>query len=46
MRFFGDASLEEIASATGVSLGTVKSRLFHALEKMKKTLNLSALRGD
>jgi RNA polymerase sigma-70 factor (ECF subfamily) len=46
LRFFGDASLEEIASATGVSLGTVKSRLFHALEKMKKTLNLSALRGD
>lgn len=46
LRFFGDASLEEIASATGVSLGTVKSRLFHALEKMKKNLNLSVLRGD
>jgi len=46
LRFFGDASLEEIARATGVSLGTVKSRLFHALEKMKKTLNLSVLRGD
>ena len=46
LRFFGDASLEEIARATGTSLGTVKSRLFHALEKMKKTLNLSVLRGD
>lgn len=46
LRFFADASMEEIARATGVSLGTVKSRLFHALEKMKKTLNLSVLRGD
>jgi len=46
LRFFADASLEEIASATGVSLGTVKSRLFHALKKMKKTLNLSVLHGD
>jgi RNA polymerase sigma-70 factor, ECF subfamily len=43
LRFFGDASLEEIARATGVSLGTVKSRLFHALEKFKKTMNLSGL---
>lgn len=36
LRFFADAPLEEIASTLRCSLGTVKSRLFHALEKLRK----------
>ena len=35
LRFFADASLEEIAVATGCAPGTVKSRLHHALEKLR-----------
>lgn len=35
LRFFADASLEEIAAATGCAPGTVKSRLHHALEKLR-----------
>ena len=40
LRFYVDNSLESIAAALGCSVGTVKSRLFHALEKMRamKTL--------
>lgn len=34
LRFHVDASLEDIAAALNCSLGTVKSRLFHALEKL------------
>lgn len=41
LRFFADAPLEEIAAALGCSLGTVKSRLFYALEKLRK-MNLPA----
>ncbi len=33
LRFYMDDSLEDIASALGCSVGTVKSRLFHALER-------------
>lgn len=36
LRFFQDASLPEIAAALGLSVGTVKSRLHHALEKLRK----------
>ncbi len=36
LRFFQDASLPEIASALRLSVGTVKSRLHHALEKMRR----------
>jgi len=36
LRFFVDDSLEGIAAALNCSVGTVKSRLFHALEKLRK----------
>lgn len=36
LRFFEDAALPEIAAALGVSVGTVKSRLHHALEKLRR----------
>ena len=35
LRFYVDDSLEGIAAALHCSLGTVKSRLFHALEKLR-----------
>ncbi len=35
LRFYVDNSLESIAAALGCSVGTVKSRLFHALEKLR-----------
>ena len=35
LRFFVDDSLEGIAVALGCSIGTVKSRLFHALDKLR-----------
>jgi RNA polymerase sigma-70 factor (ECF subfamily) len=45
MRFFEGASLAEIAAATGTSVGTVKSRLHYALEKLRR-MNLNELRRD
>ena len=47
LRFFEDASLPDMATVLGCSVGTVKSRLHHALEKMRKMkLNLSEVTGD
>ena len=36
LRFFEDASLPDMAAVLGCSVGTVKSRLHHALEKLRK----------
>jgi RNA polymerase sigma-70 factor (ECF subfamily) len=41
LRFFVGDSLEGIAAALGCSVGTVKSRLFHALDKLR---GMNALR--
>ena len=49
LRFFEDASLPEIAALLDCSVGTVKSRLHYALEKLRAAqqgLNLSELWGD
>jgi len=47
LRFFEDASLPDMAAALGCSLGTVKSRLHHALEKLRKMkMNLPDVKGD
>ena len=43
LRFFADATLDEIAAVLGCPLGTVKSRLHHALKKLRQmdlTVNL------
>ena len=47
LRFFEDASLPDMAAVLGCSAGTVKSRLHHALEKLRKMkMNLSGVTGD
>jgi RNA polymerase sigma-70 factor (ECF subfamily) len=45
LRFYSDDSLEGIAAALGCSVGTVKSRLFHALERLRKMNALKGRRG-
>jgi RNA polymerase sigma factor (sigma-70 family) len=49
LRFFAGASLDEIATLVGCPLGTVKSRLHHALEKLRVgrgCVNLFATAGE
>ena len=47
LRFFEDASLPDMARVLGCSAGTVKSRLHHALEKLRKMkMNLPEMKGD
>lgn len=47
LRFFEDASLPDMAAVLECSVGTVKSRLHHALERLRKMkLNLPNLKGD
>ena len=36
LRFYAEESLEGIAAALGCSVGTVKSRLFHGLERLRR----------
>jgi RNA polymerase sigma-70 factor, ECF subfamily len=47
LRFFEDASLPDMAQVLGCPVGTVKSRLHHALEKLREMkMNLPEMRGD
>jgi len=47
LRFFEDASLPDMVAVLGCSVGTVKSRLHHALEKLRKMkMNLPDMKGD
>jgi RNA polymerase sigma-70 factor (ECF subfamily) len=46
LRFYVDDSLGGIAAALGCSVGTVKSRLFHALDKLRGMTALSEQRGN
>ena len=49
LRFFAGATLDEIAAALGCPLGTVKSRLHYALEKLRQmnlAVNLFASSGE
>ena len=47
LRFFEDASLPDMATVLGCSVGTVKSRLHHALEKLRNMkMNLPDVKGD
>lgn len=49
LRFFADASLDDIATALDIPLGTVKSRLHHGLEKLRQqnlTVNLFTAQGE
>ena len=42
LRFYVNESLNGIATALNCSVGTVKSRLFHGLEKLRKMKGLTA----
>jgi RNA polymerase sigma-70 factor (ECF subfamily) len=47
LRFFEDASLPDMAHVLGCPVGTVKSRLHHALERLRgMKMNLPEMRGD
>ena len=41
LRFYAEETLEGIAAALGCSVGTVKSRLFHGLERLRRIKSLA-----
>ena len=46
LRFFEDASLPDMAAILDCSVGTVKSRLHHALENLRRMkMNLPDMQG-
>jgi DNA-directed RNA polymerase specialized sigma24 family protein len=38
LRFYADLALDEIAAIQGVPVGTVKSRLFSAMKRLRDSL--------
>jgi RNA polymerase sigma-70 factor, ECF subfamily len=47
LRFYEDASLPDMARVLGCPVGTVKSRLHHAVEKLRKIkMNFPEAKGD
>lgn len=46
LRFYVDDSLDGIAAALGCSTGTVKSRLFHALDKLRAMHTFADLKSN
>jgi len=46
LRFYVDHSLDGIAAALGCSVGTVKSRLFHALDRLRAMNKARQQRGE
>lgn len=46
LRFYAGEPLEGIAATVGCSVGTVKSRLFHALQRLAKMQKLRELRNE
>lgn len=46
LRYYHDLKLDEIAAVTGAPLGTVKSRLFHALKRLKGFLAIMEIDHD
>jgi len=46
LRFYADDSLEGIAAALGCPVGTVKSRLFHALDRLRGMSTIHAQFAD
>ncbi len=46
LRFYVDDSLESVAQAIGCSVGTVKSRLFNALRKLRRMKELAREKAE
>ena len=46
LRFYVDDSLEAIAAALGCSTGTVKSRLYHALDKLRAMNTFAGIKSN
>ena len=46
LRFYSDLSYDEIAQASGVPLGTVKSRLFNGVQQCRRFLQQKGIIGD